>query len=169
MKKAVLLVLFFIFLTSLTFAQNAERPMQQFDETVSSLAREIHAKLVEKRAERVIVGQFTFQGDIPLFSAYWTNQLVSELTNMHGRNYAVHAGNVPDAGWMISGEIVQVADIFRIYSTLTRLSDRSIEASFSSSFQRAQLINEIASFSGTGGGTASGFRMHGSRTAGMLL
>jgi len=157
MKKYFILIIF-TFITNIASAQNAENPVMQFDEAVSALARDIHAKLAEKRAERIIIGQFAFQDNVPPFSAYWVNQLTGELTNTRGRNYTIHSGSVSNADWIITGEIVQVTNIVRIYTTLTRMSDRAIEASFRSSFPRDEYISDMISHSGTGNTASSAGR-----------
>ncbi|MCL2229681.1 MAG: DVUA0089 family protein [Treponema sp.] len=167
MKRVFLLISIFFLAASLTFAQTgaaaSASPVGQMDEAVKNLANEIHAKLLEKRAEKVLVGQFTFQDGVPPFSSYWVNQLVGELTNMRGRNYIILTGGAQDAGWTIVGEIVQVADVIRVYSRLIRLSDRAIEGSFYSSFERNDHINDM--ISGGGGGTSSNAAAAGGRDA----
>jgi hypothetical protein len=154
MNKNLVFILAFFVSAGVLFAQNTANPVLQMDEAVKNLAGEIHAKLVEKRAERVVIGQFTFQDSIPPFSSYWVNQLISELTNMPRRNYVVLSGNAPDAQWTIVGEIVQVADIIRVYSRLIRLADRAIEGSFFSNFQRSEHINALISHGGGGSSSA---------------
>jgi len=157
MKRFFVFILFFSIVVGMVFSQTAESPVPQMDEAVKTLAGGIHRKLIEKKAEKISVGQFTYQDGMPPFSSYWVNQLVGELTNMPGRNYTVLSGG-SDADWTISGEIVQAADIVRIYSRLIRTSDRAIEASFSSSFRRNEHINDMIAFSAaaSGGGSSSG-------------
>ena len=158
MKKFLIFVSCLFLVTGIVFSQTAESPVPQMDEAVRSLAREIHAKLVEKRAGKITIGQFTYLDSIPPFSAYWVNQLTGELTNTSGRSYSVISGNASDAEWTITGEIVQAADIVRVYSRLIRLSDRAVEASFYSSFQRNEHINDMISYGASSGGGAPGGR-----------
>jgi len=154
MKRLLFLILFF-FIISILYSQNSDSPVLRFDEAVKVLAGEIHAKLAEKGAENVVIGQFIFNNDAPAFSVYWINQLIDELVNTRGRNYRILSNNTQDAGWTITGEIVQAADIFRVYSRLTRLSDRAIEGSFISSFTRDEHINNMF-FADRAGGSSSG-------------
>jgi len=157
MKKLSIFVFIFIFIISASYSQNTESPVPQMDEAVRNLAREIHAKLVETRAEKIVIGQFTFQGSQPPFSTYWVNQLTSELVNIPRRNYTILSGNAADAGWTVIGEIIQAADIIRVYTRLIRSSDRAIEGSFQSSFQRNEFINNmIFQASAAGSSTATG-------------
>jgi len=158
MKKYFLLISLFLFLVTFVFAQE-ENLVMKFDDAVSALAKNIHAKLIEKRADKIIIGQFNFQEAVPPFTSYWVNQLAGELTNMSGRNYTVYSSNTTDIEWTITGEIVQVANIIRVYTTLIRLTEtpagdgsrpirsRIIEASFNSSFQRDEHISEMISAS----------------------
>ena len=142
MKRLSIIVFIFAFIAGVTYSQEAEAPVMRFDDAVSFLAGQIHAKLIENNAEKIIIGQFTFNNDSPTFSTYWINQLIDQLVNMRGRNYRVHSGNTQD-GWLITGEIVQVTGIIRVYSRLIRLQDRAIEGSFTSSFTRDSHINEM--------------------------
>jgi len=153
MKKFFTLILFFfLVLVNTVFSQTAESPVPQMDEAVKTLARDIHAKLIEKRAERITIGQFVYNnsGTTPL-SSYWSNQLIGELANMSGRNYSVISGGTNDAEWTISGEIVLAADIIRVYSRLIQSSNRAIEGSFQSSFQRDEHINSMIVSVNSGG------------------
>jgi len=157
MKKSLVLFLILIFsVFSVISAQNNDNTVQQMDDAVKSLANEIHQKLLEKRAEKVVIGQFTFHDGVPPFITYWTNQLINELTNIRGRNYIILSGNASDAQWTITGELVQVADIIRVFSRLIRISDRAIEGSFTSSFQRNEQINNMISMSAGGSSGFSG-------------
>jgi len=157
MRNNLLLVSILLLVGGVVFGQSTESPVLQMDEAVKNLAKDIHAKFVENKAEKIVIGQFTLNDSVLPFSTYWINQLITELAGIQGRNYTVHTGTVADAGWTIVGEIVQVADIIRIYSRMIRLSDRAIEASFYSSFQRNEHINNMISQTG-GGSISSGAR-----------
>ena len=155
MKKFLVLIPVFFLFIGVIYSQNTGQsgvenshessPVMQFDEAVVNLANNIHAKLTEKKAEKITVDQFIFKENVPHFSSYWVNHLIGELTNKQGRNYRIYSGNSLEADWTITGEIVQVADVIRIYTTLIHISDKSrtIEASFYSSFRRDEYINEL--------------------------
>ena len=166
MKRFLVLVPIFLIAVSIISSQDSgqsenqnstESPVMQFDEAVSVLANNIHAKLTEKRAGKITIGQFVFRDNVPPFSVYWGNHLVGELTNMRGRNYTIYSSGSAEADWTITGEIVQVADVIRIYTTITHTSDRvrTIEASFNSSFKRDGYINEMLSLSTSSSGGSS--------------
>ena len=157
MKKSLVLITIFFLFTNIIYSQAEGQPaansareentVTQFDAAVSALAINIHAKLIEKKAEKITVGQFLFKDSSPHFSAYWINHLIGELTNMSGRNYTIYSGNTADADRTITGEIVQVADVIRIYTTIIHSVDRThiIEASFYSSLSRDETINDLLS------------------------
>ena len=157
MKRLPVLISVFFLLINIVYSQapgqseenssQESNTVTQFDAAVSALANNIHAKLIEKKAEKITIGQFVFKDNSPHFSAYWINHLVGELTNMRGRNYTIYSGYAPDADWTITGEIVQVADVIRIYTTIIHTVERSrtIEASFYSSFNRDVNINNLLS------------------------
>ena len=151
MKKFPVFIPLFLFAIHTIFSQNIESPVPQMDEAVRNLARDINAKLVEKRAEKITIGQFLYHESIPPFSSYWINQLIGELTNISGRSYSILSGTSSDADWTVAGEIVQAADIIRIYTRLIRTSDRAIEGSFNSSFQRNEYINDMISYTASSG------------------
>jgi len=158
MKKFLVFIPLFFLVICTIFSQTTESPVPQMDEAVRNLARDIHAKLSEKRAEKITIGQFTYNESIPPFSSYWVNQLIGELTNISGRSYIILSGGASDSDWTISGEIVQAADIIRIYTRLIRSSNRAIEGSFYSSFQRNEHINEMISYAVSSGSSSSGGR-----------
>jgi len=155
MKKFLVLASILFILTGIAYSQANERPesessseggsVMQFDEAVMVLANNIHSKLAEKKAEKISMGQFVFRESVPPFSVYWVNHLTGALTNMRGRNYVIYSTGSAEADWIITGEIVQVADIIRIYTTIIHASARArtIEASFYSSFRRDEYINEM--------------------------
>ena len=153
MKRLSLFVCVFSLIIGTAYSQDIDGPVMHFDEAVSFLAGEIHSKLSEKRAEAIFIGQFTFQSSVPTFISYWINQLTDDLVNMRGRSYRVLSGNAQNADWTISGEIVQISNIIRVYTRLVRVSDRAIEGSFTSSFLRDSHISEMLSGSNSGGGS----------------
>lgn len=148
MKKFLFLTAFLFFVLSVTFSQDAESPVPLMDEAVRNLAIEIHSKLVEKKAEKIMVGQFVFQNGNTIFSSYWTNQLIGEITNMPGRTYTVLSGGSADME--IIGEIVRAADIIRVYTRIIRTSERAIEGSFYSNFRSDGSINTMLAGGTTG-------------------
>jgi hypothetical protein len=148
MKKPSFLVLVFCCLINAIYAQNTESPVPQMDNAIKVLAGNIHRKLVEERAQKITVGQFAFRGSVPPLGAYWTSQLSAELTNISGRSYTVLSSGQAGADRTITGEIIEVAGVIRVYTRLIRSDDRAIAASFQSDFERSAAIAAML----TGGG-----------------
>jgi len=143
MKRLSFLIFILLVIIGAAYSQDADSGVMRFDEAVSYLAGEIHSKLISERANSIFIGQFTFQSNVPTFISYWINQLTDELVNTRGRNYRLLSGSAQGVEWSISGEIVQIADIIRVYTRLTRVSDRAIEGSFTSSFHRDANISSM--------------------------
>ena len=146
-KKVCLFITVFIITAVAVCAQNP-----QIDNAVNELARNIHIKLIEERATKVIVShQFTFRESIPLFVSYWVNQLTGELANMPNKPYILLSDGVADADFRISGEIVETAGVIRVYTRLIRQDNRAIAASFNSDFE----MNETTAVFFAGGRNGS--------------
>ena len=155
MKQHFLRFTIFVFLAGTVFAQNAENPIAQTDETIKTLARSIHNKATAEKAQKIAVGQFSYQGTASVLGAYWSNQLSGELANISGRSYALLSGGLAGADWTISGEIVSLPGIIRIYTRLVRADDRALEAVFNSDFERSAALTTMLSSSGGSGGSSS--------------
>jgi len=151
--KKLFSIFIFLIITNAAYAQNTGSPIPKMDEAVKSLAENINKALVEQKAGKFIIGQFTFQNSLPPLSVYWVNQLTGEITNIPRRSYTVLSGGT-DAEWMVTGEFVEAADIIRVYTRLIRMSDRAIMASFNSSFERSGQIGGMLS-SGSGSRSSS--------------
>ena len=149
MKKHLFLLAVFFLAISAAYAQNTVNPVQQMDDAVRRLAGDIHSKLVEERAQKIAIAQFSYRGTIPPFSAYLANQLSGELANMPQRPYTILSGGPAGADWTISGEITEVADTVRVFAHLTRSNDRSIRAVFLSDFERNGTLAEMLASGGT--------------------
>jgi hypothetical protein len=127
MKKIKLFITTLIIAVSSMNAQTAGNHIQQIDNAVKTLAEELNRKLVEERVSSVTLYNFSFEGMVTPFSTYWGNQLLSELTNMRNRSYTFLLAGTPD--WIISGEMVIITDIIRVYARLIRQSDQAIVSS----------------------------------------
>ena len=140
MKKFLLLVAVLIFGVSIVYAQS---PVSQMDSAVRELSRDIHNRLSAGRAQSVAIGQFVFEGTTTPLGSYWANQITEELTGMSGRSYTLLAGGSAGASHVISGEVTVVADIIRMYTRVTRISDRAVEAAFHSDFGKDAALIEM--------------------------
>ena len=150
MKKLNLFIAVFIITAGLVCAQRSTNSISQIDNTANALVREIHRKLVEERATKVTVSQqFLFGGSIPPFASYWANQLTGALANTSNKPYILLADGLADADFRILGEIVETADIIRVYTRLIRLDNRAIVASFQSDFERNAAITAMLASRGS--------------------
>jgi len=157
MKQHFLRFAVFVFLAGSVFAQNAENPIAQMDEAIKTLAQSIHNKATAEKAQKIAVGQFSYQGTISVLGAYWSNQLSGELSNISGRSYVLLSGGLTGADWTISGEIVSLPGIVRIYTRLVRTENRALEAAFNTDFERSPaLLTMLSSSGGSGGSSGSG-------------
>jgi hypothetical protein len=163
MKKCLFLILAVFFVTGAAFAQDAApNPVQLLGAAVRETAANIHRKLAGERpnaegvAPKVIMGQFTYRGNTPTLGIYWVNQTIEELVNTNGRSYTVLSPGTTGANWTISGEIVEVTGIIRVYTRLIRMDGRSIEAAVHSDFERTTALAAMLSGGGGGGGGGGG-------------
>ena len=148
MKQHFLRFIIFVFLAGTAFAQNAENPIVQMDEAIKTLARSIHNKAVAEKVQKIAVGQFSYQGTSSVLGAYWNNQLSGELSNISGRLYLLLSGGLTGADWTISGEIISLPEIIRIYTRLVRTENRALEGVFNSDFERSAALTTMLSSSG---------------------
>ena len=137
MKKFCLFITVFIIAVGSVCAQRSDNPIPQIDNVVNSLVRDIHRKLVEERATKVVVSQqFLFNGSTPQFTSYWVNQITSALSNVPNKPYILLSEGPAGADFRISGEIVEAGNIIRVYTRLIRQDNRAIAASFQSDIER---------------------------------
>ena len=138
MKKLKLLTLVFFLAAGAAFGQSSALP--RMDAAIRGFAGDANRRLNEERARRVAVTQFTYQGSVSDLGAYWANQLIVELTGLPNKSYIILSDGPAGADWTISGEIVELGDLIRVFVRLIRLEDRAIIASFSSDLQRNESI-----------------------------
>ena len=115
----------------------------QLDAAVKRLAGDAGRKLLELRAQKIVIGQFVYRGSMPPLCDYWINQLTGELTNIPGRSFTLVSGGPAGADWTISGEIIEAVETIRVYTRLIRTDNRAIEAVFYSDIERNEQINSM--------------------------
>ena len=140
MKKFFILLAISIVLAGVINAQGAANPIQQMDSTIKTLAEEINRKLISEKTDKISLGQFIYSGAIPQFSSYLTNQLSEELINIPNRSFTMISGGSLGANIIISGEIVNMASLIRVYTHLVRQDSRVIVASFHRDFEQNEYI-----------------------------
>jgi hypothetical protein len=114
------------FIVSVLYGQDSAAAILRLDNTVKNLALELNGKLASERGGKVAVTQFVYRDFIPQFGSYWATQLIEELTNVPNRSFVLLSGDSADL--IISGEIIEMARIVRVYTRLIRSNDRSIVA-----------------------------------------
>ena len=161
MKKCLFMIPVFFLAISMVYTQGAqsggvEATVPQMDGAVRRLSADLNRMLMEQGVQKVIIGQFSYRGSITSLGSYWTNQLISELTNTPNRSFTVLSGGPAGADWMISGEIIEISDIVRVHTRMIRLSDRSIESSFHSDFERSLALIRMLSSADSERNSSSG-------------
>ncbi|MDR2370688.1 MAG: PPC domain-containing protein [Treponema sp.] len=154
MKRLFFLPAVLLLLLSAVYGQNSvvqAYPVSQLDGAVRGVAADLHKKLAQENAQKVEVGRFTYQDALPSLGIYWTTQLIQELTNIPNRSWLLLAAPAAGADWIISGEIVEIADTVRVYTRLIRSGDRSISAGIQSDFAREAFIAAMLSDGGGSG------------------
>ena len=135
--KKFLFIIPVLFLgVGMVYAQDTDSPVMEMDNAVKGLARDIHKKLTEEKAQKIAVGPFTYGGTIVPLGSYWVNQLIEELANIPDRSYIILAGGSVDADRTISGEILRFSFSIRVYTRVIRSEDRAVEAAFHSEILR---------------------------------
>ena len=155
MKKHLSAALILFFVLGTVYAQNAGSPVSRMDAMIKGIAGDINRKLSSERAVKIAIGQFTLQNSISSLSSYWSSHLTEELTNIPDRSFIVLSGGPAGADWTVSGEIIEVAGIIRIYTRIIRSSDRSIAASFHSDFELDEYLDGMLSSGNSGTGRSS--------------
>ena len=150
MKRLVSVFAIF-FAVSVLYAQTAETTALQLDGVIKTIAANLNKRLSTEGAQKVAMGQFTFQDGIPSLGSYWNTQLVQELAAIPNRPWTLLSGPAADADWTISGEIVEIVNMVLVYTRLIRARDRSIAGSIQSDLNRDPFVAELLA----GGGNSS--------------
>ncbi|MDR2912241.1 MAG: hypothetical protein LBV38_02915 [Alistipes sp.] len=122
MKKLAIITLLVTF--SVTLRAQTTQDLTQTDNAITTLATELTKKFAESNVQTVTLGQYTFMGGATQFNAYLNNQLSGELTSTRGGTFSLVSGG--NSQWIVSGEIVRIADIIRIYTRLVRRENSAV-------------------------------------------
>jgi hypothetical protein len=121
------------------------------DGGVRTLAAEINTRLAAERAQKVTLGQWAYRDTLTSLGTYWQAQLMEELTNVRGRSFSLSPNTQTGADWIISGEIIEIANVVRVYTRLIRADGGAAAAVFHSDFEYNQFFADILA----GGGSSS--------------
>jgi hypothetical protein len=143
MLRRVFPVLVFFAALSALYGQSPAGPLPQLDGAVKGLGAEINARLSAGGAEKVSLGQWTYRNSVPALGAYWQLQLMEELTNIPGRSFSLVPAAQAGADWTISGEIIHIAGVVRVYTRFLKTAGNSITAILHSDFEYSQHFSEM--------------------------
>jgi hypothetical protein len=142
MNKRCAVFCVFFFGLSLLYGQESDNVVPLLDRAVKSLAADLVKKIPAGETPKLAAGIWTFQDSVPALSTYWAMQLAEELVNLPGRPVTVSGGpNTPE--WIVSGEIVYLAGLVRVYTRLVRSSDQSVMASVHVDFEQNEQIADM--------------------------
>jgi hypothetical protein len=143
------MVLMFVTALSVLHGQNPANSLAQLDESVKVLGAEANKRLAGERAQQVTVGQWVYRDMVPPLGDYWQAQLTEELTNIAGRSYQLVSGPQMGADWIVSGEIIEVVNIIRVYTRFVRANGNVIVAIIHSDFERNEFFTDLLAGGGS--------------------
>jgi hypothetical protein len=133
----------FFILPAVLYGQSPANPLPDLDGAVKDIAAGIGKKIPPGAAQKIVVGPWVYQYSIPPLGSYWAVQLTEELTNLPGRSFTLVSGGSAGLGTTaagtavagttaadltVSGEIVEIAGVIRIYTRLIRTGSNAVEA-----------------------------------------
>ena len=139
MRRICFFIMVLITLTASSYAQTTVNHLQDVDNAIKTLAGNLHRKLSDERAQMVTLGQFTYMGNITQFSTYWVNQLTEELANMPNKSYNIFSTG-GSSQFIISGDIVVVGEMVRVYTRLIRRENLAVVAAVNTNLPRDRYI-----------------------------
>jgi hypothetical protein len=143
------MVLMFVTALSVLHGQNPANSLAQLDESVKILGAEANKRLSGERAQQVTVGQWIYRDMVPPLGDYWQAQLMEELTNITDRSYQLVSGPQMGADWIVSGEIIEVVNIIRVYTRFVRTGGNTIVAIIHSDFERNEFFTDLLAGGGS--------------------
>ncbi|MDR2760086.1 MAG: DVUA0089 family protein [Spirochaetaceae bacterium] len=150
MIKHLPLFFCFFFILPVLYGQSSGAPLEELDNAVKGTALDIGNRLSAGPVQKIVIGQWLYRNGVPSFSLYWASQLTEELTNLPGRSFTLLPSDSPGADLVISGEIIEVAGIVRVYTRILRTGDRAIAAGLHSDFIRTENLIQMLSDGGSG-------------------
>ncbi len=146
MKKLIFIAILALFAGTLR-AQTAD-DLAQTDRAIRALAAELAEKLAAERAQTVVIGQF---GGSAQFNSYINNQLFGELTDIRGRSFTL-VSTSSAAQWTISGEVVRIGNMVRLYTRLVRREGNAVVSQIRTDLELNRGLTALLSSGGSGSG-----------------
>jgi hypothetical protein len=97
---------------------------------------------------RIRLERFLMEGEeIPL-GIYWRNQLLSLLSSTRNRNFVILNDVTAQADYSVTGEIMRIGNILRLYIRFMNLQDSSLIAAWNLDLLATPFIEELAALPG---------------------
>ncbi len=136
--------------------------LQDLDKEGQKLGALIIAQLKKESGNtkpKVLVGTFVYQNMIISLGNVMNQNLVNYLSVnganqfqlISGAGTASPAPSSPGADYMITGEIVEIGNIFRIYTRLIRTKDNTIVYAWQTDLQKTMYLMDMVNVSGRSG------------------
>jgi hypothetical protein len=133
--------------------ESAVENLARLDEVTSKLGNLIGGRLETVEKDAVVrVGNFTLHGSNSTLGTYWSQQLLGVLLERTGRGYSLASPGaaVPSPqAYLLSGEILPIENVIRIYTRLSGLRDGRLFGSWTTDLQRnnytSLLIRSVSS------------------------
>ncbi|MDR1308130.1 MAG: DVUA0089 family protein [Treponema sp.] len=143
LRKTLFTVLVLSAILPPLYGQSSANSLSQLDSAIRTLGADISTRLNTERAQKVGLGQWAYRDTLTSLGSYWQTQLMEELTNVRGRSFSLSLDTQTGADWLISGEIIEVANVIRVYTRLTRVNGNAVAASLHSDFEYNQFFADM--------------------------
>jgi hypothetical protein len=143
LRKVLFTVLVLFAILPPLYGQSSANSLSQLDNAIRTLGADINTRLNTERAQRVALGQWAYRDTLTSLGSYWQTQLMEELTNIRGRSFSLSLGTQTGEDWLISGEIIEIANVVRVYTRLTRVNGNAVAASLHSDFEYNQFFADM--------------------------
>jgi hypothetical protein len=104
---------------------------------------------------RIRLGPFLMNGEEPTLGIYWRNQLSSILSSMQHRNFVIITDTTSQGDYALSGEIMRIGNVLRLYTRLVKYDDTSLITTWIVDLLVTPFIEELIGISGGGSGSAA--------------
>jgi hypothetical protein len=138
----------------MVYAQDIPGPQSaaDLDQKSAETAALIDGRLSDlESGARILVGNFGLDGYDTSLGAYWRENLISSFSNLPNRSFTVTGGD-SQADYTISGEIVNIAGIVRIYTRLIKTEGASIMASWHTDLGQTEFVLDLLDTGSSPGG-----------------
>lgn len=107
------------------------------------------------KGARIRIGQFLLNGAETDLGVYWRNQLSSILSSMPDRKFVIVTDPNAPTDYTLTGEIMRIGNILRLYTRLTRIQDSALMTTWTLDMILTPFIQQLAGLSPGGGASAN--------------